>query len=252
MTGLLRDFATQPLGWVALMLLIALWRLGSSGRNGGRYWLTGAFLLLVLIGWLPLPQKLLHELERSPESDTSGQAIYTGVLVLGGSFAPNSVQFGRASPQVNANAERLTTALALARAHPELRMVFTGGCAAPDGCRTEADLARQFFEEMGLPSGRFEYEASARNTLENARNTAQLAGIDRSKPWLLLTSAWHMRRALAIFRAQGWNVSPYPVDFRGAPHPDWTSYSLGEGSECWHLLLHEWIGMLAYWATGKA
>lgn len=252
MTGLLRDIATQPLGWVALMLLMALWRTGRSGLNGGRCWLTGAFVLLVLIGWLPLPQKLIHELEMFREFDTSGLANHAGVLVLGGSFEPDSVQLGQTSPQLNANAERLTAALALARAHPELRMVFTGGCAGPDGCRTEAALARQFFEEMGLPSERFEYEASARNTFENARNTAQLAGIDRSQPWLLLTSAWHMQRALATFRAQGWNVTPLPVDFRGAPQTEWFSYSLGQGAEYWHLLLHEWFGMLAYWATGKA
>ncbi len=61
-----------------------------------------------------------------------------------------------------------------------------------------------------------------------------------------------MRRALATFRAQGWNVTPLPVDFLGARHPNWSSYSLVRGAEYWHLLLHEWLGMFAYRVADKA
>lgn len=251
MTSLLRDFVTQPLAWVALMLLCALWRSRTPSLQAGRHWLAGA-LLLLLVGWLPLPQHFMHELETSHEANTRALADYAGVLVLGGSFSPDSVQSGRSSPQLNANAERLTQAVALARSNPELRMVFTGGCAGPDGCRSEADMAREFFKDMGLAPDRFEFEGTSRNTFENARNTAKLEGLDRSEPWLLLTSAWHMRRALATFRAQGWNVTPLPVDFRGAPHPNWSSYSLGQGVEYWQLLLHEWLGLFAYRVAEKA
>lgn len=91
-----------------------------------------------------------------------------------------------------------------------------------------------------------------RTTHENALFTAQLPGLDASQPWLLLTSAWHMPRAVAAFRAQGWNVTPWPADFRSSTEVDWTAYSLGVGVQQWQLLLHEGLGLLAYWVAGWA
>src|SRR3546814_14992278 len=58
------------------------------------------------------------------------------------------------------------------------------------------------------------FEAQSRNTAENARLTAALVGQGDGRPWLLVTSAWHMPRAVASFRAAGLEVLAYPVDFR--------------------------------------
>jgi uncharacterized SAM-binding protein YcdF (DUF218 family) len=52
-----------------------------------------------------------------------------------------------------------------------------------------------------------------RITSENTVLAAAMPGVDKSRPWLLVTSAWHMPRALATFRAGGWSVTPYPVDY---------------------------------------
>ena len=73
-----------------------------------------------------------------------------------------------------------------------------------------------------------------------------------AQAWLLLTSASHMPRALATFRKAGWNVTPYPVDFRAGTHTPWTQYSLAEGAKKWHLALHELAGLLAYRLAGRA
>lgn len=122
MTRLMRDIATQPLGWIALMLLVALWRTGRSGLNGGRCWVTSAFFLLVLIDWLPSPQKLMHDWRDPPDWILAGWRT-------------------------------MPAALALARAHPELRMVFTGGCAGPDGCLTESALNNSQAVDLQCISG---------------------------------------------------------------------------------------------------
>jgi hypothetical protein len=56
---------------------------------------------------------------------------------------------------------------------------------------------------------------------------------------------------LATFQKAGWNVTPYPVDFRTGGSAPWSSYSLGTGAQHWELLLHEWLGIAAYRLSGR-
>jgi uncharacterized SAM-binding protein YcdF (DUF218 family) len=79
-----------------------------------------------------------------------------------------------------------------------------------------------------------------------------MAGVDVKKPWLLVTSAWHMPRAMATFEKAGWNVTPYPVDFRTGRSTPWTDYSLSDGAAKWQLVLHELLGLWVYQLTGRA
>jgi uncharacterized SAM-binding protein YcdF (DUF218 family) len=71
------------------------------------------------------------------------------------------------------------------------------------------------------------------------------------KPWIVITSASHMYRSIGIFQKQGLAVLPLPVDFQTAHHLQWTSFDLVSGAQNWNRLLHELIGLLAYWITGK-
>jgi uncharacterized SAM-binding protein YcdF (DUF218 family) len=174
-------------------------------------------------------------------------------VVLGGSFESALLQGKRNQVQLNAHAERLTEAVALARAYPSLPIIFTGGCVdTGEDCVAEAELAHRFFIQMGLAPDRVQYESASRTTYENALLTAQLPRVDKTQPWLLLTSAWHMPRAMAAFQAQGWNVAPWSVDFRGSDQTPWAAYSLTRGAQQWQFALHECLGLLAYWVSGRA
>jgi uncharacterized SAM-binding protein YcdF (DUF218 family) len=95
-------------------------------------------------------------------------------------------------------------------------------------------------------------EDRSRNTFENAVLSAAMVGVDVKKPWLLVTSAWHMPRAMATFEKAGWNVTPYPVDFRTGHSTPWTDYSLSDGAAKWQLVLHELLGLWVYQLTGRA
>jgi uncharacterized SAM-binding protein YcdF (DUF218 family) len=250
--GTARSLLTDPLFWVVAILLVGF-LLARRRPVASRRWVGAGLLLLVLLGWRALPDRLMHQLETWHDPARQSPSAYAGVVVLGGSFERASVQLGRNDVQVNAHAERLTEAVALARAYPELPIIFTGGCVdTGEGCVPEAELAQRFFTHMGLAPDRMLYEAASRTTYENALLTAQLPGVDKSRPWLLLTSAWHMPRAVAAFRAEGWNVAPWPVDFRSSVYTPWTSYSLTRGVEQWQFALHESLGLLAYWVSGRA
>jgi uncharacterized SAM-binding protein YcdF (DUF218 family) len=105
---------------------------------------------------------------------------------------------------------------------------------------------------MGVVAGRTLYERESRTTYENAALGAAVPGVDMTQRWLLITTASHMPRALATFRAVGWNVTPYPVAYRSGSRPRWTDYSLARGAARLQLVLHEIVGMGAFTAVGLA
>lgn len=253
-TSKILSFATQPLAWVAAALVLGLllqpyrraWGLAMS-------WL--ALGILLLQGWQPLPEALIRHLEsQAPRLASDAQlARYAGVIVLGGALEPAYVWADHGQPALNEAAERMTTPVALLKRHAHLKLLFTGGEGELFGTGlSEAQRARIFFDAMGVPAHRVVYESASKTTYENATLSAKLAGIDPAQPWLLLTSAAHMPRAMATFRHAGWQVTPYPVDFRTGKTTPWTQYSLERGAKQWQIGLHEWIGLWAYRLTGRA
>ncbi len=250
----LLSFATQPLAWVLVLLLGALLCLPRRRQWGLRLgW--AALTLLLLQGWEPLPDALLRQLEArhaAPGPDATLRP-YTGVVVLGGALEPAYVSQANPQPALNDAAERMTAAVSLLQQNPHLRLLFTGGEGEwfAKGL-SEAARAKIFFDSMGVAAPQVLYEAASHTTYENAVLSATLAGVDRTQPWLLLTSAWHMPRAIATFRTAGWNVTPYPVDFRTGRQTPWTQYSLALGAKKWQLALHELVGLLAYRLAGRA
>lgn len=249
----LLSFATQPLAWVALLWLGALLCLRAKPQWGMRLgWM--ALALLLLQGWEPLPDALLRQLEKQHAPPLPGTDLqrYVGVVVLGGALESAYVWEGNHQAALNNAAERMTAPLALLRQHPHLRILFTGGEGElfADGL-TEADRAKIFFDSMGLAPQQVIYESASHTTYENAAFSAVVPGVSPTQPWLLLTSASHMPRAMGTFRKAGWNVTPYPVDYRGGMHTPWTQYSLDRGAGKWHVALHELAGLLTYRLAGR-
>lgn len=244
--------ATQPLVWILICLVIA-WSLNRRRPRLSASLMGLATALLVISGWVPLPEYLLARWEGSvPESEARTDhhlESVVGLVVLGGMGDPRQIGGGHHHLQLNSAAERFTESLALARRFPQWKLLYTGGCGpsveAPD-CRPEADAAGRLYVSLGLPPERLILESASSTTYENAVFSARVAGVDPRQRWLLVTSASHMRRAMATFRAAGWNVEPWPVDFEGVETPRWSDYSLGDGVRKWRILLHEWIGMAYY------
>ena len=247
------DLFSQPLCWIALLLLWALVvhrrRPARSRRINGV-----ALALLLLMGWQPLPDLLLRALETqygeiAPDADLHA---YAGVVVLGGATESGRVAQAHSQPLITDAGERMTATVALFQHYPHLRFVYTGGEGMLLGSGpSEADRARQFFASLGASGPRMQYEALSRNTYDNVVMTAAMPGIDIQKPWLLVTSAWHMPRSMGVFRKAGWNITAYPVDFRTSESTPWTSYSLTDGPQRWQIGLHELLGLVSYRITGR-
>lgn len=246
-------FAIQPLFWVLVPLMGSLLLARRQARISKQLAWAALFALL-LSCWTYLPSALLHRLEaryaQLPSSTDMRQ--FTGVVVLGGALARSDLWTAHNQVALNDSAERMTAAVSLARKHPHLQLLFTGGIASlPAAGLTEAVRARIFFDEMGVNPSRVVYEGNSRNTFENASLSAILSGVDPKQRWLLLTSAYHMPRSVGVFTKAGWNVTPFPVDYRTDSAPDWYDFSLRYGPELWELALHETLGYWVYRLVGK-
>jgi uncharacterized SAM-binding protein YcdF (DUF218 family) len=244
-------FAIEPLFWVLLLLsggLVSARRRPRLGR--GLTWM--ALLVLVASCWTSGSEVLIRALEsRHPRPAAVDVRQQVGIVVLGGALSSPDLWDSHQQVALNQQAERMTEAVALMRRYPHLRLLFTGGIANLSAAgTTEAVRARVFFEAMGVDPSRVTYEAASRNTYENALYSAGLPGVDKRQPWLLLTSAFHMPRAMGVFRKTGWNVTPWPVDYRTAAHDSWIDFSMRNGPRLWSLALHEWLGIGAYRMAG--
>ena len=241
---------TQPVFWLALwwgvaLLVISRWRRAAMGM----LWLGLA--VLGLLGFEALPHALLRPLENQYPVPTAAVVDrHVGVVVLGGATQhPRSYQ-AHAQVPLGEAAERMSLPVGLLREHPKLALVFSGGEGRlwATGV-TEAELARAFYREQGVELARVTLEAGSRNTRENARQVVALLGARCQEPWLLVTSAWHMPRAVAEFESLGCRVTPYPVDFRTGASTDWSEYALARSLMLWQTALHEWLGLAVYALT---
>jgi len=74
-----------------------------------------------------------------------------------------------------------------------------------------------------------------------------------SDPWLLVTSAAHMPRAVGVFRREGFYIQPYPVDWRTRGREDWAVPFRWASSGLARVdaAAHEWVGLVVYYLTGR-
>jgi uncharacterized SAM-binding protein YcdF (DUF218 family) len=205
-------------------------------------------LVLGLLGFRVLPDALLRPLEnRYPVPAAETIPHYAGVIVLGGAMGNPDSFLAHGQVPLNDAAERMTVPVGWMRTYPNLELVFSGGEGrSPKTGITEAELARRFYTEQGVDMQRVILENRSRNTRENAREVAALLGARCKESWLLVTSAWHMPRAMEEFQAAGCSVTPYPVDFRTGDSTPWTEYSLPDSLRRWQIALHEWLGLVVY------
>jgi len=242
----------QPLDWVLVLLIVAVVQFGRQRDRAARRTVVAATALLAAIGIQAVPESILQRLENAYPPATRPLAEFDGVLVLGGSLDGGVAAIERGQTLLGNAAERVTAAVALARTAPNLKVVLTGyaGLDEPAGLSEAAGTVR-FFEEQGLPTSRLIIEPASRNTSEIAENVKTLPDIDPSRPWLLLTSAWNMPRALLAFRKVGWNVEPFPVDYQTGTTMRYFRYSIFRGASSWTLALHELLGIAWYRITGR-
>jgi len=208
-------------------------------------------VLLLACGFLPVGYSLGHVLEsRFPVWDPA-RGPPDGIVVLGSAI---DARLSRARGQIVLadSAERATVIAKLARDYPKARIVYASGNGSLFGGPAEADYIIPLLESFGVPAARVTLERRSRNTFENAAFSKAMAKPKPGERWLLVTSAQHMPRAIGCFRKVGFPVDAYPVDWHTFPR--WRFIiptSLSRGLKRTDDAVHEWLGLVVYWLTGR-
>jgi uncharacterized SAM-binding protein YcdF (DUF218 family) len=247
-------FFALPSNDVLLLGLAGLVLMPTRFARVGRGLVSASIVLLLAFGLFPLGKLLIDPLEnRFPPWD-AGRGGPDGIVVLGGAIDPEVVAVHGASG-LNEAAERITVIAELAHKYPSARILYSGGNGSltPRG-GSEAPIARALFETFDIPASRLILEDQSRNTAENATFSLRLAMPISGERWLLVTSAYHMPRAIGAFHTAGFLVEAYPVDYRTAGTADlWIPFdSMAAGLRRTDTATREWVGLLAYWLMGRS
>ena len=253
-------FLLSKVLWIAaaptnLMIAALLLGCGLLARRVRQGWhlVFGAAAALFICGVLPVGTLLLLPLEdRFPVPDLDNLQP-SGIIVLGGAI-DQVIGAARGQVSIVDAATRLTQGAVLARRFPRARLIYTGGSnALLPQTGGEAEDARRLWEDLGVEAGRITLEDKSRNTYENAIFTHDLLHPQSDGRWLLVTSAFHMPRAAGLFRAAGFPVIPYPVDYRTTG--TWRDFQPNRdasiGLTRFDFALREWIGLAAYRLSGR-
>jgi len=246
--------AIYPLNWSLLCLVLGLWCMIRQRRRAAIGLQIVGLALLIAPATGFVAQTLMAPLELAyPARVVDLYEPADAIVVLGGTQAPLR------APRLEAeetHGARLQMAVRLYRAAKAKKIVVSGGPYLVEGerYRTEAEDMRDVLVGLGVPLSAIQMETNSRNTFENAAFTAKLLKERGESKVLLVTSALHMPRAMALFRKQGVEATPAPCSFlSGARHGPLS----GLKPEAAHVLqseaaIKEYIGRFAYWILGKA
>lgn len=224
------------------LLLVARYR-----RLGRSLILLGLVSLLLLsLPWVKM--KIYEHLESyralRPATLEQLQPAPGAIVLLGGGMVRFADEYQRM--RLTDGSVRRTLYAATLAEQSGLPVLITGGGRGEDSPDIEAERMGDLLRQLG---GEAQWlETRSRTTWENAWYSAPLLKAAGIETVVLVTDAWHMRRAVRCFQAVGINVVPAPTAFRNGAYTDVRifipdSRALEDVSDA----LREWLGILTYY-----
>ena len=237
----------DPGNLLLILLAIGVWRLMTSRRRKGMRLIVLVLVVGALAAVRPVADLPLVPLEHRFPILRTLPAKVDGIILLGGAVDPErTAEYDQVA--LNQSAARVTETLRLARRYPAARIVLSGGVGGLlHEPITEAAATERLLVDLGVAPNRMVIENRSRTTHENAVFSKQIADPKPGEVWILVTSAYHMPRAVGCFRRIGWSVVPDPVDFEATQR---LHISLADGLTVANAAAHEWLGLVAYYIAG--
>lgn len=212
----------NPLSLILVLLLLSLWFLYKKRQRAATISLSIATLLLILFASRPFSYALIHPLESRYAKLTNPPGNIDDILFLGGDLE-----------------RRGWEVLRLHRLLPDARIITTG--YAGNFYESAAHRNKRIFTESGIDPGQIVALPQAKDTVEEAKAVKTIVG---SKPFILVTSAYHMPRAMMIFRHEGLHPIPAPTDFIRKTKDFWNFFPNETSLMLSQKALHEYLGIL--------
>ena len=243
----------DPSKVIPVVLLIGVTLLWSRWPRLGKWIATIGGLAYFIVAVLPVAGWITVPLENRFSASENLPETVDGIILLGGSVSVG-LSNSRGHALANQNANRFFRFVTLTRLYPDARLVLTGA-GKPRGHPTllsEVELSIKILEIMGVDLTRVEVEGTSNNTYENAILTLDMVKPAAGETWLLVTSAWHMPRAMGSFRHAGWDPIPVPSGYTTGATAGWSlSFSTGGRLVALSRAAHEWVGLVVYRLLGR-
>ncbi|EML4683304.1 TPA: envelope biogenesis factor ElyC [Citrobacter amalonaticus] len=220
-----------PLPFLLLMMGIGLALLWFSRfQKTGKVFISLSWLVLFLLSLQPVADHLLRPIENSYPTWQDTQKVEY-IVVLGGGYTWNP-QWAPSSNLINNSLPRLNEGIRLWRANPGSKLIFTGANAKTNPVST-AEVGARVAQSLGVPEEDIITLDKPKDTEEEAAAVKQAIG---DTPFLLVTSASHLPRAMIFFQQAGLNPLPAPANQlaidsplnpweRAIPSPAWLMHS---------------------------
>ena len=234
--------ASLAVGFLLGVLLMAVgWR-----RLGRLVWILAIVQTLVM-SFAPFADALLQPLEDEARAAAAAApaCCYEAIVVLGGAVSP-AIPPVLPDPDLADASDRIWHAARLYHRGIAPRIIVSGGVlpVVRAVATSEAEAMRQFLVDLGVPSQAIVSEGDSLNTIENIRNVRRIVGEGRVA---LVTSSYHMARALMIARRAKLNVGAFPTDWRSPPElrPPWETWLPSVAAMAWsNISLREHVAIL--------
>ncbi|MBL8914744.1 MAG: YdcF family protein [Archangium sp.] len=248
------DVAVDPFWWSFVSMLSGVALLtrvdpAHAVRRRRALRLLAFGLACLFIFSLPaVSNRLWRSLESGVESSMRPDVTYDAVVLLGGTVSPGGSLPDE--PAWNDNVERLLTVQSLL-ASGKAKVAIVSGGVLSQGLPTEAEFLSRELRALGIPAEAVLVEDKALNTRENATESKRLLEQLGAKNVLLVTSAFHVPRAVGCFRAVGIEADVRAVDYRlrdlsSDPHLAPRAEYLSQSARA----IREWLGRAVYSVLG--
>jgi uncharacterized SAM-binding protein YcdF (DUF218 family) len=204
---------SQPSSIVFWLLVVGFVLLLFRANAFGRRLIGLALFLAVLPALLPLEELIGRRLDSAYTTPNPMPEQLDGIIVLGGSV-DWPVSQARQQMSLNQMGERMLAVANLAKRYPNAKLVFTGLFREIVPNEFAISTQSKSFFTGSEYNRNLTFIGEARSTYEEALLTIRTLQPKVGERWLLVTSAYHMPRAMATFETQGWLMIPYPVDYR--------------------------------------
>jgi uncharacterized SAM-binding protein YcdF (DUF218 family) len=211
-----------------------------------------AVCLLIILGLFPVGHNVAVYWEgQYPPIEKLPEHV-DGIIVLGGSI-DFMKSLARGQGQLNIYTPRITEMMFLSKHYPNTKIVFSGGNGnLQESSSSESIELDKLLKKIGFDTSRIIYEGKSRNTFENMEFSKKILDPKSGEVWLLVTSAFHMKRSEDIFRSNGWEVIPYPAGYLTAgDYKVIPNFDVIDNMFKLQIVVREIIGIMAYRLTGK-
>jgi len=203
----------------------------------------------------PISDWVIQPLESKFKQPSTFPNEISGIIVLGGGEDLKrtlSWQDKKLKSELGLAGDRYIATKFIANQYPETPIIYSGGSGSVrlQSGQNESTIAKELFNILDIPNPII-YESESRNTYENFRNTKLLLPQKKGR-YILITSAFHMPRSVAVARKFSIDVIPFPVDYRSNSDDLRTiDFDLFDHLKSLEAGWKEWIGLSVYYLTGK-